>query len=133
MKSGCPNQKTADKTPTVPSLRQTIGRRGEELAAAFLRTKGFKVVAQNWSTRLGEIDLIVERNGEVRFIEVKCRSSLKYGYPEEAITKTKRAHLAHAMELWLRSHPVTRYQADAVAILLRSNREPEIHWIEGIL
>jgi len=115
--------------------RKLTGSRGEELAAAFLQTKGFRVITKNWSCRLGEIDVIVERDGEVRFIEVKTRYSMTYGYPEEAITATKRRHLARAIELWLRtvSSPPTKYQADAIAILIEVGKEPQIKWIEGIL
>ena len=115
--------------------RKLTGNRGEELAAAFLRTKGFRVITQNWTCRLGEIDLIVERGGEVRFVEVKTRYSTTYGYPEEAITATKLRHLAKAIELWLRSisSPPVKYQADAIAILAEPGRSPQIEWIEGIL
>jgi len=115
--------------------RKSVGRRGEQLAAAFLRTKGFNLLTQNWSCRLGEIDLIVERQGEVRFVEVKTRYSTQFGYPEEAITRTKLLHLRRAIELYLRAQPSPplRYQADAVAILILPGQEPEIRWIEGIL
>ncbi len=115
--------------------RKVVGRRGEEFAAAFFQSKGFRVIDQNWSCRLGEIDLIVERDGEVRFVEVKMRFTTTYGYPEEAITPTKLQHLARAIELWLRAqpNPPARYQADALAILFRENQEPDVQWIEGIL
>lgn len=115
--------------------RKISGQSGEELAAVFLATKGFRLIKKNWSCRLGEIDLIMERDGEVRFIEVKLRYSLTYGYPEESITPTKLRHLSHAIELWLNTQPSppTNYQADAVAILIRDHQDPEIEWIEGIL
>ena len=119
----------------MTGTRQSIGRRGEELAAAFLRTKGFRIVAQNWRCRLGEIDLIVERDGDVRFVEVKTRLSTEFGFPEEAITRAKRQHFSRAIECWLRasSWEPRSYQADALAILLRQNQAPDIRWIEGIL
>ncbi len=115
--------------------RKAVGRRGEGFAAAFFRTKGFQVIGQNWNCRLGEIDLIVEKDGEVRFVEVKMRFTKTYGYPEEAITKKKLEHLARAIELWLRTqpHPPLKYQADALAILFPENREPDVQWIQNIL
>ena len=111
------------------------GSRGEKLAAAFLQTKGFRLVESNWRCPLGEIDLIMERNGEVRFVEVKTRFTTTYGYPEEAINKTKLKHLSRAVEMWLRDQasPPKNYQVDAVAIMILDDKEPEIHWIEGIL
>ncbi|MDO8618199.1 MAG: YraN family protein [Candidatus Uhrbacteria bacterium] len=119
----------------MPDPRKLTGSRGEELAAVFLQTKGFRIITKNWTCRLGEIDVIAERDGEVRFVEVKTRYSMTYGYPEEAITRTKRRHLAHAIELWLRtvSSPPLKYQADAIAILIEPGKKPQIEWIEGIL
>jgi len=115
--------------------RKVTGGRGEQMAAAFLQNQGFRLLESNWRCLLGEIDLIVERDGEVRFVEVKTRFTTTYGYPEEAITKTKLRHLAHAIELWLRNQPSPpkKYQADAVAILIQPDQEPDIRWIEGIL
>lgn len=115
--------------------RKLIGRRGEEIAAAFLLGKGFREVARNWSCRAGEIDLIVRRGDEIRFIEVKLRRSGTYGHPEEAITKTKLLHLSRAIEVWLSQQPSppSMYQADAIAITILSELSPEIVWIEGIL
>ncbi len=82
---------------------------------------------------MGEIDLIVRRGEEIRFVEVKFRLSTAYGFPEEAITKTKLEHLRRAIEMWLRSHShPARYQADAISILLKSDGTPLIEWIEGI-
>lgn len=114
--------------------RQSVGRRGESLAAAFLQTKGFKIRERNWRCRFGEIDLIVERNGEVRFVEVKTRETTMFGYPEESITRTKRLHMSRAIEVWLAKspHPPTSFQADAVVILVERGKAPDIRWIEGI-
>jgi putative endonuclease len=119
----------------MSDARQVIGRRGEDLAAAFLSAKGFIEVARNWRCRVGEIDLIVKRGNEVRFVEVKLRRTETYGNPEEAITRTKLRHLARTVECWLLDQAVEpkQYQVDAVAIKLLSGREPEIVWIEGIL
>ena len=113
--------------------RKSFGRRGEELAAAFLQTKGFRIIGQNWSTRLGEIDLIAERDGEVRFVEVKTRRSHAYGYPEESVTPEKLSHLRRAIELWLRTaRTIPRaYQIDVIAISLTSET-PQIEWFEGV-
>ena len=116
--------------------RQQLGRRGEEIAAAFLIERGFHVLAKNWRCPAGEVDIIVERAGEVRFIEVKTRSNLKHGYPEESVTHTKRRHLARAVEYWLQSSPVTpqHYQIDVIAIMKRGDgQSPEIVWLEQVV
>ncbi len=115
--------------------RKIHGQRGEAMAAKFLEERGFCVIERNWNCRLGEIDLIVSRDGEIRFIEVKLRRSLDYGYPEASITWTKLKHLSRAIECWIKSQkqPPECYQADAIAILAPYEAEPSIVWIERIL
>lgn len=118
---------------TVPNERGRIGRQGEDLAADFLEKQGFTILARNWRCRLGEIDLIVERDQRVRFVEVKTRRGTAFGYPEEAVSATKRQRWARSIELWLQLHAprVTAYQADVVSILWKTT-EPEIVWIENV-
>jgi len=115
--------------------RRRFGNRGEDLAAAFFITRGFRVVVRNWSCRMGEIDLVVERAGNVHFVEVKTRRTMKYGYPEEAITRTKLAHFSRAIEAYLRASPSApqHYQADALAISIKEDGPPEYHYVEHIL
>lgn len=110
------------------------GRLGEDLAADFFIAKGFRVVDRNWTHRLGEIDLIIEREGEVRFVEVKYRNTLMFGYPEEAITGKKLRHLERAIICWLedQSAPPKRYQADALAITALAGQPTEYYWIEDL-
>lgn len=114
--------------------RRSIGRRGEVYAATFLRSHGFTVIAQNWRCLFGEIDLIVKREDEVRFIEVKTRRTRTYGLPQESVTSQKLRHLARSIEWWI-AHchiPPRRYQADVIALLLEQG-EWRVEWIEGVL
>lgn len=114
--------------------RQSVGRRGEELAAAFLATKGFTIIDRNWRSRYGEIDLIVKREREIRFVEVKTRLTKQYGHPEEAVTPTKIRHLHTAVQLWLARHPIPlSYGLDVVAIYIDPTGKVHLEWIEGIL
>ncbi len=114
--------------------RRTFGNRGEELAVAFFEARGFRTVQRNWSCRVGEIDLICEKNGVTHFVEVKTRQSLEFGYPEEAITKSKLAHFRRAIESYLLSmaNPPSNYQADALAILIKPGLDPEYHYVENV-
>lgn len=72
---------------------QHLGAAGEELAAAWYRRQGYRVVARNWRTRNGELDLILARRGELVVCEVKTRSSRRYGHPVEAVTPDKQARI----------------------------------------
>jgi putative endonuclease len=118
----------------APDPRKADGRLGEDLAAKFFEAKGFRVLDRNWTHRLGEIDLILERAGEVRFIEVKYRHTLMFGHPEEAITGKKLRHLERAIFCWLeeQENPPKTYQADALAITALPGREIEYFWIEDL-
>lgn len=131
MKNG--SQKPKNSPPD--SYRGRIGRRGEDLAAAFFASKGFEIVDRNWRCRVGEIDIVVRKGEEFRFVEVKMRRTHAFGYPEASITAQKLRHLAGAIELWLRAHPHApkSYQADVLAISwLKEQEVPRIEWIEGV-
>ena len=78
-----------------------FGLRGEEEAVNFLIKKGFKILCRNYRvSRMGEIDIIAEKDEYICFVEVKTRSSCLYGTPSEAVNpakqrKIKRVSLAY--------------------------------------
>lgn len=124
-------------SPVLPSMdeRRRFGNRGEDLAAVFFELRGFRIIGRNWNCRLGEIDLIAEKDGIIHFVEVKTRRTLTYGRPEEAITPTKLAHLARAIESYLRTRndQLTEYRVDALAITMLPGKPPEFHYVQDIL
>jgi putative endonuclease len=73
--------------------RQRLGARGEQLAADWYAARGYQVVARNWRCREGELDLVLARDGELVFCEVKTRSSDRFGTPAEAVTPAKQRRL----------------------------------------
>ncbi|MBW2622229.1 MAG: YraN family protein [Deltaproteobacteria bacterium] len=74
--------------------RQSLGRRGEDLAAAFLKKKGMKLVDKNVRTRYGELDLILLDGKEIVFTEVKTRSGPVEINPRLSIGLEKRRRLS---------------------------------------
>ena len=66
-----------------------IGDWGERTAENFLQEHGYRIMERNYRYSRGEIDLIVEKEGLLIFVEVKTRSSHKFGFPEEAIDDNK--------------------------------------------
>jgi putative endonuclease len=109
------------------------GAWGEKLAVDYLTGNNFTIVDQNWRYSHWEIDVIASRNEILHFIEVKTRRSLKFGYPEEAVTKTKMEYLIKATEEYLYQHPVwERIQIDILSILLEKNKSPEFFFIEDV-
>jgi putative endonuclease len=95
------------------AANDTLGRRGEQLAASYLEGHGYTIVDRNWRCPQGEIDLVARDGPELVFVEVKTRSSVAFGHPLEAITAVKLARLWRLAAAWCEAHPG---QHDAVRI-----------------
>lgn len=89
-----------------------IGAVGEDLAAEYLKNKGFSIVERNFRTRHLEIDLICENETHLLFVEVKTRTDTgaisKYGRPAAAVDAKKRQHLVDAASSYLRANPTSK-------------------------
>ena len=70
--------------------KKVLGKKGEKLVEEYLKKQGCKILKRNYRTPFGEADLIVQDGDEIAFVEVKTRSSDKYGMPAEAVTRQKR-------------------------------------------
>lgn len=79
-----------------------IGRQAEALAQEFFQKKGFIVVDHNFNCRFGEIDLIVRKDKALRFVEVKYRSHVDHGLPQEAVVKRKQQRIRASALMWLK-------------------------------
>lgn len=80
----------------------SIGKIGEKLAIHYLRKKGYSILEQNYRVIFGEIDLIAEKDNCICFIEVKCRTSQKYGLPEESVTRHKKNKIIKVAQLYIK-------------------------------
>jgi ribonuclease HII len=78
-----------------------IGSWGEERAAQYLRRRGYKILARNYSCRGGEIDVIASRGKYVAFVEVKLRKSAAFAEAREFVTRAKQQRIIMTAELWL--------------------------------
>ena len=83
--------------------RPARGRAGEDAALRVYAGRGFRLVARNWRCALGELDLVVEREGLLVFCEVKARSGSAFGGGYEAVTWSKRRKLRQLAEVFLAS------------------------------
>ena len=77
------------------------GNKGENLAAEFLKLKGFEIVARNYRFNRGEIDLIIKRENWLIFVEVKTRASNAFGEPEEFVDDFKVRKIFEAAEQYI--------------------------------
>lgn len=109
------------------------GRLGEEMAASFLIKKGYQIKERNWRFRHWEVDIIASLRNKLHFVEVKTRNSLRFGKPEESISREKMTHLRNAAEQYQYQHPEWKYiQFDVIAITLVNGIAKEIYLIEDV-
>ena len=88
------------------AARASLGRAGEDAAAALYARRGFRIVARNWRCALGELDLIVEREGTFIFCEVKARRGDGFAGGYEAVTARKQRKLRQLAEVFVATVPV---------------------------
>ncbi len=112
---------------------QKIGRWGEEMAAEYLQKRGYEIVDKNARTPYGEIDLVTRLSGVTVFVEVKTRTSRRFGLPEEAITPRKQAHMLAAAEHYAAEHEIDSWQADVLAVEGAPGKNPSIEHFENVL
>lgn len=82
-------------------IKQKIGKLGEDIATDFLIEKGYIILDRNFECRQGELDIIAKDKDEIVFIEVKTRTSNKYGAPSEAVNKIKQKHMLQSIKYYL--------------------------------
>ena len=112
-------------------FKRDEGKRGEDIAVAFLKEKGFTIIERNFRIRGGEIDIIAidasDKSEKVlAFIEVKTRRSKEFGTPLEAITYWKLKSLIKTAQFYQLKNPhlPESMRLDAVAILLDEKNNP---------
>lgn len=87
--------------------RQSFGHFGEQCAADWYEQAGFAIVARNWRCPRGEIDLIAAKDGVVAFVEVKARSSSRFGSGAEAVDWRKQRKVRAIATTWLEQRSST--------------------------
>lgn len=104
---------------------QNVGRLGERKAEEYYLKSGYSFLFRNYRTPFGEIDLIFRKNLTTVFVEVKCRGSILFGRPEEAITTKKLNSLRKGIEYYLLLQNNYRYDCriDVVSIILSFDGE----------
>lgn len=118
------------------TLRSTqVGADGETLVASFLLAKGATIIARNWRIKEGEIDLVARIEGTLIFVEVKSRTSDKYGHPLESIGAEKARRLQRLALAWISIHDQwgADYRIDCAAVNFRDGLKPSIDYREGVL
>jgi putative endonuclease len=110
----------------------SLGKRGEMLAAAYLHDQKYKILEKNYRCSIGELDLVTELNGKLRFVEVKTRSSAQYGFPEEAVGEKKQHKIRQLALSYLKEKNKENISVafDVVSILWHPKKEAEFKLIQ---
>ena len=84
--------------------KKILGRQGEKAVEKYLKKQGCKILERNYQTPFGEADLIVQDKDEIAFVEVKTRTSDKFGEPREAVTPEKQRRYKKIAECFWKEH-----------------------------
>jgi len=111
---------------------QKFGERGENLAVWYLKQNGYKIIEQNYRSRMGEIDIIAKDGKTIVFVEVKSRRSIRYGSPKWAITPKKQRKISMVALYYLKTTQQTDTKARFDVVAITSNQdEPQIEIVEN--
>ena len=109
---------------------QLDGPGAEDLALSHLAAAGLRLRERNYRCRGGEIDLVMQDGAGVVFVEVRYRSSTRFGRAEETVTATKQARLVTAASHYLQRHAVAGpSRFDVVAIHPATGGGHAVEWI----
>ena len=117
----------------LPSARRQEGIRWEKTAEDFLRARGLRLLQRNFSSRFGEIDLVMLDRDTVVFVEVKYRKSSGHGSGADAVDFHKQNRISRTAAYFLAVNPARAEQFcrfDVVSIDPKKD-EQEINWIRG--
>jgi len=106
-----------------------LGKKGEELAAQFLKNLGYKILAINWQEKKFEIDIIAQDQNQLVFVEVKTRATDFFGSPVEAVTPTKKKHLIKGANFYVdKTNIDLECRFDVIAVILNNNQQKIEHF-----
>lgn len=117
---------------TAKTTRQ-IGNEGEDLAAAYLKSKGYTILERNYFFERAEVDIVAYDESSIVFVEVKKRANTAFGKPEEFVTEEKIEHIYKAAEAWLyeRKMAGAPVRFDVISIVQADKEAPDIRHFEN--
>ena len=107
-----------------------LGKWGEDLAAEYLKEKGYEIIERDWKSGHHDLDIIAKEGNTLVVVEVKTRRSRFFGDPEEAVDYRKRQSLQSAINHYVKSHYGSRF--DIISIVGTIGSTPEIDHIKDV-
>jgi putative endonuclease len=103
----------------MPSEKRKIGDRGEEAAAKYLKSRGYRILGRNYRKKWGELDIVAAFRKNIVFVEVKTRRRGANFFPAQNVNYLKQQRLIRAAKTWLaenRIPPEILWQIDVVVV-----------------
>ena len=116
----------------MQNKQQIYGEKSETLAVWYLKKNGYKILEQNYRTKLGEIDIIAKEKKTLVFVEVKSRRSGRYGNPKWAVTPKKQRKISMVALSYLKATKQTDARARFDVVAITSNQDaPQIEIVKN--
>ena len=114
-------------------LNKELGKYGELLSRKYLIDKGYYLKEVNYKNKLGEIDIIVQKDNVIVFIEVKTRKNTKYGLPRESINYKKQMKIRKVAEEYIIRNKIrnTDFRFDVMEVLFKDKKYKIKHIINA--
>lgn len=108
----------------MSTATQALGEVGERIAERWLTRAGWRVLSRRFRNGHRDIDLVVEQNGTVAFVEVKARRDDHFGGPVEAVNWQKRIELSRSARVWIDRHGQhgESYRFDVIGVIVSGDR-----------
>lgn len=116
------------------SSGRSLGNAGENMAATYLLEHGYKISERNYRCPIGEMDIVAFDGDELVFVEVKTRTSLRYGYPYQAVDYRKQQRYYRISAFYRASHPQyadLNCRFDIIEVYLLNNDTQNINHIKN--
>jgi len=107
-----------------------LGKLGEELAIAFLQKNGYEILETNWTFQKAEVDIIAQKENVLAIIEVKTRSSLEFGLPQDFVKPKKIQLLVKAVNEYLISNDLDAEVRFDIISVFKEDKELKIEHLE---
>ncbi|MFH1355479.1 MAG: YraN family protein, partial [Candidatus Omnitrophota bacterium] len=116
----------------MPENNRSLGRSAEDCAAELLKKNAYKILARNYRTKLGEIDIVALDKDTICFVEVKMRRTERFGSPLDSISRFKQRQISKAALIYLKKNKLLNKKArfDVVSMIYLKN-SPQINLIKN--
>ena len=112
------------------NTNRKTGEKGEHLAVQYLTAQGFEIEETNWRSGHKDIDIICRKGDFYIFVEVKTRTSVKQGMPEESVSSTKINSVTEAARIFLYDKVYKDIRFDVISIILKKDGRHDILHIQ---